>query len=73
MHHMNDTTFLYLLSFLALLCFFVAVACSIYLLWDFKDERRQTRREYARQKRLQNRHRPRKRRDKNLHRPYRRR
>ena len=72
MYHLNHTVFLYLLSSLALLCFFVAVACSIYLLWDIRDERREIRREYDRQKRLQNRHRARKRRNKDLHRPYRR-
>ena len=50
-----------------------AGALGGYLLWDWLDERRETRRERARQKRLQLRHRPRKKRDKNLHPPYRRR
>jgi uracil-DNA glycosylase len=46
-----------------------AGALGGYLLWDWLDERRETRRERARQKRLQLRRRPRKKRDKNLHPP----
>jgi hypothetical protein len=73
MHHEQHTLFLYLLASVGLLCFFVAMVCSVSLLWDRMYERRETRRERARQKRLQLRHRPRNRRDKNLHPPYRRR
>jgi uncharacterized membrane protein YobD (UPF0266 family) len=74
MHHEQHTLFLYLLASLGLLCFFVAMVCSVYLLWDRMYERyEETCREYARLKRLQLRHRPRKRRYKNLHPPYRRR
>ena len=74
MHHEQHTLFLYLLASVGLLCFFVAMVCSVYLLWARMYERyEETRREYARLKRLQLRHRPRKRRDKTLHAPYRRR
>jgi hypothetical protein len=74
MPHEHHTLFLYLLASLGLLCFFVAMVCIVYLLWDRMYERyEETCREYARLKRLQLRHRPRKRRYKNLHPPYRRR
>jgi hypothetical protein len=71
MHHEHHTLYLYLLAFLGLWCFFAAMVCSVYLLWDCMEERRETRRERARLNRLQRRHRPRKKRDKELHYPYR--